>query len=540
MPQRSLLRLVTAGLLALGVVVATAGPAAAHANLLSTEPEYGATLQAGPERILIRYDLPVELAGAQVKLERSGRPLQVGRPAFASPDRKDVSLPMPKLEDGRYLLTWFLFGSDGDVMGGELPFTVLPAAIPAEPGSGAEVRPGEATTTTTAPAASPEPAPRQRPVKPRTFAPLSEAQDAARLVGFASLAVLVGGVTFVARLWPAGARLHRTRVLLWAALASALIGNAAELGLKGAAVLGQSALGALSPVALTALDGTHVGRVLQARLVFLLLSVPFVSCLTVAPRLALGSRRWMVGAAVSGVGVLVTHGMLSHAYARGPLASAVNVVHLGAVTVWLGGLVMLAVVMLPRGRRQELHLVVPRWSRFAFASVATAVVAGTLLIVLISPRWTALPGSEYGRFLLVKLALVGLLLAAASRARHFVRRRLPDLVVPPPVVDLTAVDSPAELHSPVTVGAALGEPATRARMTRPDLHTDWGDPDMRKSGPAVRPALRLPKGPGRTPEDITVDPVSLRPLVSAVTAEVCIAASILAATAVLVGRPPPT
>jgi hypothetical protein len=44
----------------------------------------------------------------------------------------------------------------------------------------------------------------------------------------------------------------------------------------------------------------------------------------------------------------------------------------------------------------------------------------------------------------------------------------------------------------------------------------------------------------RTSEDVMVDPVSLRSFVSAVTAEVCIAASILAATAVLVGRPPPT
>jgi hypothetical protein len=37
-----------------------------------------------------------------------------------------------------------------------------------------------------------------------------------------------------------------------------------------------------------------------------------------------------------------------------------------------------------------------------------------------------------------------------------------------------------------------------------------------------------------------LDPVPLRPFVTAVTAELCIAASILAATAVLVGRPPPT
>jgi copper transport protein len=513
MGHRTLLRFVTVGLLAFGVIAGTAGPAAAHANLLSTEPEYGAALPAGPDRILLRYDLPVELTGAQVKLERSGQPVRVRRPVYASPDRKDVSLPLPKLGNGSYLLTWFLFGSDGDVMGGELAFRILLPGAPAESGSGADVRPGASVTTPAAAPSSPAPAPRTRPATRRTFAPLSEAQDAARLMGFASMAVLIGGVTFVALLWPAGARLHRTRALLWGALAGALVATAADLGLKGAAVSGQSALGVFSPAALSALNGTHVGRVLLARLGFLLLAAPMVSCLTVAPWLALRSRRWVLGAAASGLGALATHGVLSHAYARGPLAAATNVVHLAAVTVWLGGLVVLAVVVLPRRRADELYLVVPRWSRFAFASVATAAVAGTVVLVLISPRWTALPNSEYGRFLLLKLGLVVLLLTVASRARDFVRRCLPELTTPA-VLDLTAVESPAEHPIPVGIGAGLSRPAAMApRMTH---------------------------GPRRASENVMVDVVSLRPFVSAVTAELCIAASILAATAVLVGRPPPT
>jgi copper transport protein len=243
------------------------------------------------------------------------------------------------------------------------------------------------------------------------------------------------------------------------------VANAAALGLKGAAVQGQSALGAFSPAALTALNGTHVGRVLLARLAFLLLAVPLMVFLTRAPQRAVRSHRWYVGMAVASVGALVTHGLLSHGYARGGLASVANVIHFGAVAVWLGGLAVLAVVVLPRRRAEELSFLVPWFSRLAFVSVATAVVAGAALLVLISPRWTALPGSGYGRLLLVKLALVVVLIAAASRARGFVRNRL---------------------HTVAAAGAA-----------------------------------------------------QMRPLVTAVTAEICIAASILSATAILVGRPPP-
>jgi putative copper export protein len=277
-------------------------------------------------------------------------------------------------------------------------------------------------------------------------------------------------------------------------------------------VQGRSAWYAFSPDALSALNGTHVGRVLLARLGFLLLAVPVVAVLTLAPHRALRSHRWWIGATVSGLGAVATHGMLSHAYARGALASAVNVVHLTAVAVWLGGLAMLAVVVLPRRRGDELSLLVPRFSRLAFACVVTAAVAGTVLLVLISPRWTALPTSGYGRLLLVKLALVAVLLVAASRARDFVRRRLPGLAATP-TLDLTGVEAPVEIPVPVGVGAALAGPARRQTTTMT----------------ASRPSREL-----------TMDPVLLRPFVTAVTAELSIAASILAATALLVGRPPPT
>ncbi|MDQ3947066.1 MAG: CopD family protein, partial [Actinomycetota bacterium] len=454
---------------------------------------------SGPGRVLVRYDLPVEVKGAQVTLERSGRPLRVGRPAYASPDHKDVSLPLPELGGGSYVLTWFLFGSDGDVMGGELAFTVT-ATGPETPGPGTPVPPAGSN---------------QRRVDGRSFAPLSQAQDVTRLTASASVLLLVGAVTFVVWLWRAGARLRRTRVLLWASLAAAVVANAAALGLKGAAVQGRSALYALTPEAITALNGTHVGRVLVARLGLLLLAVPVVALLTLAPERALRSHRWWIGATISGLGALATHGMLSHGYARGPLASAVNVVHLAAVAVWLGGLAMLAFVVLPRRRGDELSLLVPRFSRLAFVCVATAAAAGTVLLVLISPRWTALPTSEYGRLLLVKLALVAVLLATASRARDFVRQRLPALtpasLEPLELLDLT----PAERPVPVGVGAALTDaPAPRAATAG--------------SGPGIRAAI------------VRVDPVRLRPFVTAVTAEICIAASILAATALLVGRPPPT
>jgi putative copper export protein/methionine-rich copper-binding protein CopC len=499
-----MLRLLGAGLLAIGAVAGWAAPAFAHAELLGTEPEYGATLPPGLDRVIVHYDLAVDMRGAQMTLERSGKPLRVGRPAYASADHKDVALPLPKLGRGSYLLTWFLFGSDGDVMGGQLPFAVASGTSIGGPGRvpDAGVSP---------PAAGPRPA----PVRVRAFAPLSRAQDVARLAGFASMVVVVGGVAFVAGLWRAGATLTRTRALLGGSLAVAVVATAAGLGLKGAAVSGQSALGAFSPAALTALDGTHVGRVLVARLGFLALGVPVVAYLTMSPHRALRSHRWWIAAAVSGIGALITHGLLSHASTRGPLAVAADVVHLGAVFVWLGGLTVLVVVVLPRRRRVELSLLVPRFSRLAFGSVSTAAVAGTVLLLLISPRWTALPGSSYGRFLLLKLGLVAVLLAVAARTRDFVRRRLPDLTLDAGHGAPCLAEAPAPVEERVLVAVGAGSAAPAAGL----------------------PATVRPRPPETS---VDLDPVRLRPFVTSVTAELCIAASVLAVTAALVGRSPPT
>jgi copper transport protein len=534
MPHRMLLRCLTAGLIALGVVAGAARPAAAHSDLVGTEPPYGAALASGPDRVLLRFNYPVDLGGANLRLERSGAALEVGTPTHASPDRKEVSLPLQGLGEGSYRLTWSVFAQDGHIMAGELAFSVLPAAREETPGPPTQ---GDPPTQGVAPvpphmdrgtATQPAEGADLSSLGQRPFSRHSTAQAAARLVSFMALAVLVGGVAFVARLWPAGAALRRTRLLLWGSLTGALLSTTALLGLNGAAIQDRSALAAISPSALTAPTGSHIGQMLVARLGFLLLAVPVVMYLTIAPQRAIRSYGWLAGAATSGLGVVATHGLLGHSFDRGPLASATDVVHLAAVAVWLGGLVMLAAVVLPRRRGEELSLLVPRFSRLAFASVATAAVAGTTLLVLISPRWTALPSSGYGRFLLVKLGLVTLLLVVASRSRNFVRRRLPGLT-PTATVDLTEVETPDEPPVLVGKGTMLTATTRQGGMVVPGSHS--------------RPAALSTWGLADTrihPENVTVDSVPLRPFVISVTAELCLAAGILAATAVLVGRSPPT
>ena len=84
-------------------------------------------------------------------------------------------------------------------------------------------------------------------------------------------------------------------------------------------------------------------------------------------------------------------------------------VHLSSATLWVGGLVQLAVVIWPAA--PELRRVAfLRFSRVATVLVALLLVAGTYLAILRLPHVHDLWRTGYGHVLLVKLSLVALAL----------------------------------------------------------------------------------------------------------------------------------
>jgi copper transport protein len=170
--------------------------------------------------------------------------------------------------------------------------------------------------------------------------------------------------------------------------------------------------------------GTRFSRVMSARAVFLGLGFVALTLLTLGRDRALRSRWWQGLAGVAAGGVLLTHALLGHASSEGPAARLAVFVHLAGLAVWLGGLVYLAAVVLPRRRPEEVRVLLPRFSNLAFTAVSAMVVAGAVMVLRVAPKVTELPQTGYGRVLLLKLGFVALLLAAAQRARTFTERRL--------------------------------------------------------------------------------------------------------------------
>ncbi len=91
-----------------------------------------------------------------------------------------------------------------------------------------------------------------------------------------------------------------------------------------------------------------------------------------------------VGLALSGMlslALVSTWALAGHA-ADGPapaLAVGVNIVHLLAMTVWIGGLVLMTVSLTSTAQGEDLARVLPQFSRLALTCVAVIVLSGTFL-----------------------------------------------------------------------------------------------------------------------------------------------------------------
>ncbi|MEU2053033.1 copper resistance CopC/CopD family protein, partial [Streptomyces bungoensis] len=380
-----------AGLLLL--LLGTAVPASAHAALRGTDPADGSVLRTAPRQISLTFTEPVSLLTDSLRVYDPGnRRLRTGGAGHA-PGRSDtVRVRLPhRLGTGTYTVAWRVVSADSHPVSGAITFSV-----------------GERSATTVG--ATPD-----RTENPAT----TSLYGIARYLAYLAAALLLGTAVFVAYCRPP-TRAHLRRPALaawWALLASTvvlfLLRAPYEEGTSPAQGLGLSVLGRTAT--------TRPGALLLARLALLVLPV------VCAPVLRRWHRRVPRGAVRTAAAALATALALTwaaseHASAglQVPLAIASTVLHLLAMSAWLGGLAALLTTL--RHAPQGLAGTVTRFSRLAFASVTVLVVTGVYQSWRGLGSWQALTGTTYGRLLLAKLAAVTLLLAVASRSRHWTAR----------------------------------------------------------------------------------------------------------------------
>lgn len=245
---------------------------------------------------------------------------------------------------------------------------------------------------------------------------------AGRIVGYAAMAVLVGGLLFVSLLWPAGARERRTRLML----GISVVAGIAAAGVSVGVVIWQTD-GALS---LADALAAEQGRVATANALLWVLAAVVVAAVLQRGNEIVRTLPWCVGATVVAGGLLRTAGMASHASQGSHPAwgGVADFLHLLAVSAWVGGLAVMTVALLPRRRLQELESVVPGFSRVAQSSVLLLLASGAILLWQVVGSVDDFWSTDYARVLVVKASLLGLVLLAAMASKRWVDKHLADAI----------------------------------------------------------------------------------------------------------------
>ncbi len=325
--------LAVAGTLMLAALVAPAA-ASAHATLKSTSPARGATLTTQPRHVVLRFSETVEgNFGALRVFDAAAKRVDDGRTVHPGGTGSQLAVGLrPGLPDGSYVATYRIVSADGHPVAGGLVFSI------GKPGASATPTVSELIGATGA-----------GPATQIAFA-------VARGATYLATALLLGGLPFVLFIWlPAtravggehGAFVARLRRLLLGGAALGVLAGLVGLVCQGATAGATSVWSALDPGVIGDVLGTRFGHVWGLRvLAFAVLAI----AVTRAPR-----RSALAFAAVPAGFLACAPALAGHASVTAPvwLLVALDVGHVVAMSLWIGGLVMLVTVLPAATRRLD-------------------------------------------------------------------------------------------------------------------------------------------------------------------------------------------
>jgi copper transport protein len=386
-------RLLAVLVLAAGAVFGLASQASAHAILERTDPSAGSMVTSSPAKVTLGFSESVRGDRDSIRvLDSAGKRVDDGHAGRGSAGDEVVVRLRSGLPKGTYVVTWRVVSADSHPISGAFAF-----GVGVNPDSNAAAALGGT----------------------RGSQVVGGFTGAARIGSELGLVLLVGVGAVLVGLWPAGLRLTRARWLLTTGWGVTALSAIMLLFLEGPYTTGRSLSSVLEWNQLSTTVHSQYGRLLLLRLLLLALAVPLLRALRGGQA---GARAGRIELAVLGVGVLLTESALGHASTGSQTWLAVGslTAHLAGVCVWLGGLAVLGICLLRREHGAELSGVLPRWSRTAMAAVTLIVVSGLYQAWREVGTLGALGGTLYGKLLLAKLALFGVLLGLGYLSRQWV------------------------------------------------------------------------------------------------------------------------
>lgn len=434
-----------------GGLLAGAGPVSAHAALTGSDPQQGAVVEAAPAQVSLTFSEAVALSDGSVRVyDPKGEQVDTGATSDLGGNTYAVKLHAG-LPDGTFTVTYQVVSADSHPVSGAFTFSV-----------------GAPSETTVA-----------VPDREAGGGAVGGLYGFARYAAYAGFTVLVGGAAFVLACWPRGAGVRPVQRLVvsgWLTLTAATL---AMLLMRGS-YTGSGSIGDIFDLDLLGdVLQTKTGAALVSRLLLLAAAALFIAVLFGAyvrrdedasgtdadagaelderhggAEAGAEKRDLTFGLAVGGsvvaAGLAASWAMAEHASTgiQPGIAMPVDMLHLLAVAVWLGGLaaLLMALFRAPAETPVETRAV-RRFSRIAFASVLVLALTGLYQSWRQVGSWSALTGTAYGQLLLVKIALVAVLVGIAGFSRRWTAR----------LADAPAAEKPASEESVTAGESASGE-----------------------------------------------------------------------------------
>jgi copper transport protein len=391
-----------------------ATPASAHAALTASDPANGSVVPDAPNRVTLTFSESVQLISGKIRvLAPDGSRADQGTPTVSG---SEVTIPLRTGGgQGTYLVSYRVTSADSHPVAGTITYSVGAASTP--------------------PAADADAGVTVDPVV-KALIPIG------KFLGYAGLILLVGPVLVLALLWPHRLDRRGPGRLVWTGIGLVIGSTLLGLWLQAPYTLGTGLFDVNSDDIREVLGSTF-GAVMLVRLGVVTAAAFLLRPLLTGPA-GEESRLDLALLGVLGVAALATWPLTGHPTAS-PVAGVsvvIDALHLAAVTVWVGGLVMLFGFLLPRANGRELGAILPIWSRWAMAAVGALIFAGVVQSLIEVSNVDGLINSTYGRMILAKVGLAAVVIGVAAFSRKLVNSK-------------AAEESPGPLRRIVTAELAV-------------------------------------------------------------------------------------
>ncbi|BBH66345.1 hypothetical protein ACTI_30300 [Actinoplanes sp. OR16] len=371
-----------------------ATPALAHAVLSGSDPGNGTIVPDAPNRVTLTFSESVQLVPGKIRvIAPDGSQADQGDPTVSG---AEVTIPLRSGGGrGTYLVSYRVISADSHPVAGTITYSVGAASTP------------------------PSAAEEEVKVDPvvRALIPV------AKYLGYVGLVFLVGPVLVLALLWPQRLSRRGPGRLIWTGIGLVAGSTLLSIYLQAPYTLGTS----LFDVRVSDLRdvlGSTFGAVMLVRLGVVIAAAFLLRPLLSGPKNG-ESKLDLALLGVLGVAALATWPLTGHPTAS-PVAGVsvvIDAIHLAAMAVWLGGLVMLFAFLLPQANGRELGAILPIWSRWAATAVGALIFAGVVQALIEVSTLDGLINSTYGRLILVKVALAAIVIGVAAYSRKLVKDR---------------------------------------------------------------------------------------------------------------------